>query len=925
MQARVAAGSPTCLEISVPPDSAIQLAVTQPNDLEFIVSRPTAKQTVVINGFDMGNESATFTEAGKYSVGIAAAKGKSTEFLMSLKSISLQKGNQYRKAEELATKSKATRRLSDVDAAIEAWRALGDLSAVGRLILDRGSILLKANENRGAMKSYEDSLRICHALNDTLCVAQAANNSGLTARRLGDFRLALLRLTEAAATWQKLSEPRSEGITFSNLALLHYESGDFVNALSNAERARTKLRPLDAAAHSIALNITGICYSALAEYGKARTFLEDALQEVASTGRKDLSARFRLNLGRAHLLEGANRAAETFLRRAQKEAAGTGDKSLSADIGHNLGQVLLALGRTQEAREELNRAIAAHRQLGDRRFEAAGLHHLGLAAAKNKEFAEARELLASAVSIRLECGLRDAAVESLTASVELEVGAREFKSARAFAERTLRLAESVRSHIPGPSLRAAYYTRTRKLFDLLVELETTPEASLLAAERGRSRALLDMLAEGKLIRPAPATLLARRAELQRSINLLALHLATEPPARQAEIRRQVTLLSAQDESLQAQMPQTSFAQSSTAMLTSLDRLQSQLPPDSALLEYHLGEKRSHLWVVTNSRVLAFPLPPRAEIEAQSNAAIELLSAILERKRFPAKQQAMEQAVQRLSATLLGSLKSVSLPRRLILAPDGILTQVPFAALLVSSNQRLGLVHDLLQTPSASYLASGRKPARPDRFPKRFLAIADPAFGGQHAFSRIPFSGEIDAATQLLKPGQRHILRGLEANSQALDSQPLRDFAVLHFSTHAIIDDQIPELSRIALSMVDGAGKPVDGFLRPPKLAAWTLNGSTVVLSACGTALGKQVLGEGLAGLTASLFHAGAAQLVLTLANIDAEASSEFFAQTYRNIFAPNPVSMEHALTLARRSLAASRRWQDPYYWAFIADYGRPSE
>ena len=96
-----------------------------------------------------------------------------------------------------------------------------------------------------------------------------------------------------------------------------------------------------------------------------------------------------------------------------------------------------------------------------------------------------------------------------------------------------------------------------------------------------------------------------------------------------------------------------------------------------------------------------------------------------------------------------------------------------------------------------------------------------------------------------------------------------------------------------------------------------------MLSACDTALGKEVLGEGLAGLTASLFHAGASQLLLTLTEIDAEGSSEFLSKVYGNFFSPAQVSMEHSLTLARRALARSERWSDPYYWASFVLYGRP--
>jgi CHAT domain-containing protein len=219
------------------------------------------------------------------------------------------------------------------------------------------------------------------------------------------------------------------------------------------------------------------------------------------------------------------------------------------------------------------------------------------------------------------------------------------------------------------------------------------------------------------------------------------------------------------------------------------------------------------------------------------------------------------------------------------------------------------------------------------------ALADPVFsrgdaripeaarnpGSATDLARLPFTAELDTIRNIVAPSRYQILRGFDVNRAALGKLRLQDFGVLHFSTHALIDDRIPEVSRIALSMVDQSGRPMDGFLRPYQLAEFHLDGSVVVLSACDTALGKQVLGEGLAGLASSLFAAGAAQLVLTLTAVDAEASSEFLSQAYTGYLAGKPIGMEHALTLARKSMAGQARWSDPYYWAGFVVVGRPTD
>jgi CHAT domain-containing protein len=204
-----------------------------------------------------------------------------------------------------------------------------------------------------------------------------------------------------------------------------------------------------------------------------------------------------------------------------------------------------------------------------------------------------------------------------------------------------------------------------------------------------------------------------------------------------------------------------------------------------------------------------------------------------------------------------------------------------------------------------------------------VANAAPASPG--GLARLPFPDDVNAIRALVPEPRRDIFDGFNVTRANLERLRLADYAVVHFSTHALMDDRIPEVSRIALSLVDREGKSMDGYLRSYQLARLRMNGSVVVLSACDTALGKQVLGEGLVGLSSSLFHAGAAQLVLSLAKVDAEPSAQFFAEVYRELWGGRHVSMERALTRARVKMAQSPRWSDPYYWAAFVVLGRPAD
>jgi len=939
-----------CVLVDVAPGEATQVIVSQPEDIE--IRLRNGETSGVADGFDFGSETMTIVTPGQNYVEVrqAASSGKGRlSFVMSRTPLPLPRALVLHEAEILATNSKRSAQIVDIRDSLASWQAIGDRSAIARTWLKLGDAMLGASEFEPAREAYEKARELCRDDSDVRCSAEAANNSGFTAQQLGLFDESLARLNEASAEWKSLGDALKEGQTLSNMGLLYRQTGDYQRALSLYDRAGRTLPKGAALAHAIVLNNLGFCYQFLAEYDTARLYFERALTaESALPGGARDAVRARLNLGHNFLLQGNTVKAISILERAVTDATALRDRTATANALNNLGQALLSAGRANEAEDRLQQALGLHRAAGDNRLVASDLHNLGLAAWNRGQPDAARERLTQALALRKQRLFRDAAAESLYSLARLERESGNLAEARDFAEEALSLLESLRTEVPGAALRASFYARKRSVFDLLVELAMVQqnghgaEAGLLAAERGHGRALLDMLAEGALVRSLPVELLNRRSAIQKRIDLLSVQLTGSTAEREHVLLQQIGLLVAEDQTVEADIREEFAGITPAATLASVQELQAELPSDSALLEFHLGRERSYLWLVYPADIQVFLLPARADIEAQARLAADLFGNILERRRSPEKQAAFQRALRSLSRSLLGPLSGRSLPNRLIIVPDGILGRVPFAALnLPSATGGIGLTRDLIQIPAASYLRAGKVPRPVSSFPKALLAVADPVFSLRDPraaalaspavattnyradLARLPFAGEIETAASLIPGFRRTTLSGFNASVAGLGKLSLKDYAVLHFSTHALIEDRIPELSRIALSMLDRSGRPVNGLLRPYQLAEFGLNGSTVVLSACDTALGKEVLGEGLAGLTASLFHAGASQLLLTLTEIDAEGSSEFLSKVYGNFFSPAQVSMEHSLTLARRALARSERWSDPYYWASFVLYGRP--
>lgn len=87
----------------------------------------------------------------------------------------------------------------------------------------------------------------------------------------------------------------------------------------------------------------------------------------------------------------------------------------------------------------------------------------------------------------------------------------------------------------------------------------------------------------------------------------------------------------------------------------------------------------------------------------------------------------------------------------------------------------------------------------------------------------------------------------------------------------------------------------------------------VVLSACDTALGEALPGEGFVGLTQAFFAAGSQRVLGTLWPVDDQATSEWMRRFYLALRSTR--SPARALRQAQSEMAADAQWSAPYYWA----------
>jgi len=379
----------------------------------------------------------------------------------------------------------------------------------------------------------------------------------------------------------------------------------------------------------------------------------------------------------------------------------------------------------------------------------------------------------------------------------------------------------------------------------------------------------------------------------------------------------------------------------------LARVQTRLLDGATtLVEYHIGGDRSYAWVVGRESIAAVPLPGAAVIEDLARRYHQSLSREIDALAAPERARVTAQSAalgRRLAAAIWAPVAAKVKGTHLLVVADGALQYVPFAALPSPAGTPLVASYEIVYLPSASVLDTLRRDARQATAARASAAVfADPVFskndprlaaaqegaapartrasdGGDYA--RLRFSRREAEAIAAVAPGAFQAL-DFSASKSTLVSRSLRGFGILHFATHGVLDTQRPEQSGLVLSLVDRHGKPQDGFLRLHEIYNLDLDADLVVLSACRTALGKEVHGEGLIGLTRGFMYAGASRVVSSVWNVDDRASAELMKRFYEAMLV-RKLAPAAALRDAQLALIGNPRWADPHYWAAFGAYGDP--
>jgi CHAT domain-containing protein/Tfp pilus assembly protein PilF len=352
--------------------------------------------------------------------------------------------------------------------------------------------------------------------------------------------------------------------------------------------------------------------------------------------------------------------------------------------------------------------------------------------------------------------------------------------------------------------------------------------------------------------------------------------------------------------------------------------------------------------------------PKGETQAQRRARLEKA-----RKSY-------WRASASLSRIILGPASADLKDKRLLIVSDGSLQYIPFSALptpdlSVRGSERVNtpliMQHEIANLPSASVLAALREQAVGRKEPTgEVVVLADAVFSKEDTrvkkenkhqksnpvvisevqreagflsanaiirpasnsrllnrrgihLTRLPFSREEAKDIMAAAPMRRStVALDFAANLDLATSPKLAQYRIVHFATHGILDSKNPELSGLVFSMVDRSGRPQNGFLDLQSIYNLNLPVDLVVLSACETALGKEIQGEGLVGLTRGFMYAGALQVMASLWKIDDARTAELMKYFYKGM-EQERLTPAAALRKAQIYAWTQRPWGLPFSWA----------
>jgi CHAT domain-containing protein/Tfp pilus assembly protein PilF len=845
--------------------------------------------------------------------------------------------------------------------AMKLWTAAGDRRGQALAHLNLGYSYYDMGDTQAAADEYQKSLELWEAVDDRWGAALTRTAMGGVYDFLGDRQAALEAHEHALTVLTEIGDRQGQASAHNGIGRIYEESNENGTALDHYEQALRLFRDIrNRDFEALTECYVGRVYCSIRNLSKALNAYESARSISRRVGNRRFEAHALNGIASVYAADGKHELALAQYAQMLQLYRQFADRRGQARALNSIGQVFETKDEPHIALTYYRKALTLNLSGKDLAGEAATRYRIARAASSCNLLLDSLSEIKNSIDIVETLRSHMANYELRTSYFALMHEYYGF-----YVDLLMRLHEvNSAGNYDALALETNESARARSLLEVLIEADTN-------------------LREG-----APTDLLAQEESLRRKLSARGnyqLRLMNERTNQNQinEIEKEIRRLTDEYQDIEARIRAHSprFVEATGSKTIRVEEIQRELLDEhTVLLEYALGNDRSYLWLVTPNSLESFQLPPRSTLEETARDVYKLLTA-----RQPVAGESPEIYQQRiaeadgmywqkaslLSQMLLGPVAQKISGKRLLVVSDGALQYVPFESLptpaIVNDIASAGaadpkplfLSQEIISEPSAStlwYLRTNKTASSASD--KVVEVFADPVFEpddprlnavgrarevtaardvpgptkpgdtgqwrGGSAIQRLPGTlREGRAIIATVPAGEGKLASGFDASrSEAMSN--LSSYKIVHFATHGVINSEHPELSGIVLSMIDKDGQPENGFLQLHDIYGLRLTSQLVVLSACSTALGKDVKGEGLIGLTRGFMYAGSRSTIASLWKVDDEATAELMSEFY-GVLLRDGATPAAALRQAKQAMWERKQWHQPFYWAAFVLQGEYNE
>jgi CHAT domain-containing protein len=846
-------------------------------------------------------------------------------------------------------------------------------NAYGEVLSNLAEVSYAKGDFLKSSKQFKEALKIFTT--DPKGEAKARLFLGYIAGGVGDMEKALKEITRAGEVYTGIDNKDGEGLARMALGIWHFSQDNEKGIALQKEALKIFQSIGDRYREAIALTAIGQGYELLDDQSLALKSYQQALEIFEDIKAVDGISTSSFKIARMHDLAGRFEQALIYYDRCVKVSRAARTVRTEGFALNEIATIYVKQGLHERAAAQYQKVLSFFESIGDLRGQATALNSYGDYLLQIGKTQKALELYSRALPLIEKVVDEDIRTSTLynLARANLKLG--DVDAAHSFSQQSLKVIEELRSSVRSPEFRASYFSGVQKHYELCIEILTQLEKlrpgqnfaaqALLTSEKNRSRLLLDLVNESRAnIREGAAKeLLDQERRLRGLIRLQAqyrmdLLLSGKNSTEISEVENELAQLKADYQEVEAQLRQWNprlVSLEGTAPLT-LEKIQKELrDSDTMLLEYSLGEERSYLWAVTSNSFQTYELPGRKTIEDAARDCYKLVTTRQETiDNLDAADNRDLEIRSNLGKMLLGPLAGQLGNRRLLVVTEGALQYVPFDALVLPTAAAVPLLetNEVVVLPSISTLIAIRSARHHSNSANKLLAvIADPVFSASDeriqsglsepavakaatnknvdptlphtpgilirdgALVRLAHaSEEADAISNIAPWGTTLVAKGFDASRETAMSSDVGQYRIVHFATHGFLNSEHPELSGLVFTTTDQNGEKTNGLMPLHDIYSLELSADLTVLSACQTALGKEIKGEGLVGLAHGFMAAGSKSVVASLWKVDDRATAVLMADFYESVLQKG-LPPAAALRAAKLKMMRDKQWNAPYYWA----------